>query len=115
VQYQGADKCCGFHVLGTAERIAMRMSGRHLTNAKNNGAQCIVTPCPLCHTVFDAYQPSIEQEFHGAYGVPVLHVSQLVGLACGLSAAAVALSRHVVGCDSILAHIGVSGPQAAAE
>ncbi len=110
VPYEGADKCCGFHVLGTAEEIAVRMSGRHLTKAKDNGAQCIVTPCPLCHTVFDAYQPSIEQEFHGAFGVPVLHVSQLVGLACGLSAAEVALSRHVVGCDGILAHIGVGGP-----
>jgi succinate dehydrogenase / fumarate reductase cytochrome b subunit len=114
VQYQGANKCCGFHVLGAEERIAVRMGGGHLGNAKDNGAQCIVTPCPLCHTVFDAYQPSIERQFHRAYEVPVLHVSQLAGLAFGLSATAVSLSRHVVGCDSILAHIGGGGPQAAA-
>lgn len=115
VQYQGANKCCGFHVLGTEEKIAVRMSGSHLTNAKSNGAQCIVTPCPLCHTVFDAYQPSIEREFKGKYEVPVLHVSQLVGLALGLSAEAIGLARHVVGCDSILAHISYGGsPDAAA-
>ena len=114
VQYEGANKCCGFHVVGSAEQIAVRMSGGHLGNAKSNGAQCIVTPCPLCHTVFDAYQPSIEREFQRAYQVPVLHVSQLAGLAFGLSAADVALSRHVVGCDGILAHIGGGGQQAAA-
>lgn len=106
VRYEGANKCCGFHVVGSEERIALRMTGSHLVSAKNSGAQCIVTPCPLCHTVFDAYQPSIEREVHSAFGVPVLHVSQLAGLALGLSAAAVALSRHVVGCNSILAHIG---------
>jgi succinate dehydrogenase cytochrome b subunit len=114
VQYQGANKCCGFHVLGAEERIAVRMSGGHLNNAKNNGAQCIVTPCPLCHTVFDAYQPSIKSELRTSYEVPVLHVSQLAGLAFGLSAAEVSLSRHVVGCDSILAHIGGASPLAAA-
>jgi succinate dehydrogenase / fumarate reductase, cytochrome b subunit len=106
VQYEGANKCCGFHVVGVEEKIALRMSGSHLTNAKSNGAQCIVTPCPLCHTVFDAYQPSIERELKSNYEVPVLHVSQLVGLAMGLSAENLALSRHVVGCEAVLKHIG---------
>jgi len=105
VRYAGADKCCGFHVVGFEERIAVRMSGGHLSNAKSNGAQCIVTPCPLCHTVFDAYQPSIEREFRERYAVPILHVAQLAGLAFGLSAAEVALGRHVVNCESVLAHI----------
>jgi len=114
VEYPGASKCCGFHVVSVEERIAVRMSGGHLSNAKSNGAQCIVTPCPLCHTVFDAYQPNIEREFRSKYEVPVLHVSQLAGLAFGLSAAAVALSRHVVGCESVLAHIGYGAAQAAA-
>ena len=114
VEYPGANKCCGFHVVGVEERIAVRMSGGHLANAKTNGAQCIVTPCPLCHTVFDAYQPSMEREFRSKYEVPVLHVSQLAGLAFGLSTAALALSRHVVGCDSVLAHIGYGAAQAAA-
>ena len=115
MQYEGSNKCCGFHVVGVEEKIALRMSGSHLTNAKSNGAQCIVTPCPLCHTVFDAYQPSIERELKSNYEVPVLHVSQLVGLALGLSPENLALSRHVVACEGILAHIGDSrAPQTAA-
>jgi succinate dehydrogenase / fumarate reductase cytochrome b subunit len=106
VDYEGANKCCGFHVVGVDPKIAVRMSGGHLRNAVKGGAQCVVTPCPLCHTVFDGYQPSMAPEHRGPQGAPVLHVSQLVGLAMGLSAEALALSRHVVGCDEILAHIG---------
>jgi len=109
VQYEGANKCCGFHVVGVEEKIALRMSGSHLTHAKSNGAQCIVTPCPLCHTVFDAYQPSIERELRSNYEVPILHVSQLVGLALGLPPDNLALSRHVVACETVLAHIGGGG------
>ena len=105
VEYQGADKCCGFHVVSTEERIAVRMSGSHLGNARDNGAQCVVTPCPLCHTVFDAYQPSIESEMNSKVGIPVLHVSQLVGLAMGLAPETLALDRHVVGCERLLASI----------
>lgn len=105
VEYAGADKCCGFHVVSTDERIALRMGGSHLANAKQNRAQCVVTPCPLCHTVFDAYQPSMEKELKASFQVPVLHVSQLIGLAMGLAPEKLALSRHVVGCEGLLDHL----------
>jgi succinate dehydrogenase / fumarate reductase cytochrome b subunit len=96
VQYEGSTKCCGFHVVSTEERIAVRMSGSNLSNAKQSGAQCVVTPCPLCHTVMDAYQPSIEHEMKAKIDLPVLHLPQLVGLAIGLAPEALGLERHVV-------------------
>ncbi|MBM3950225.1 MAG: heterodisulfide reductase subunit B [Rhodospirillales bacterium] len=105
VQYEGASRCCGFHVVAAEEKIALNMSGSHLGNAKDGGAHCVVTPCPLCHTVFDAYQPDIERAKNRSLGLPILHVSQMVGLAIGLSAEALALSRHVVECGDMLAHI----------
>lgn len=45
-------------------------------------------------------------ELKSNYEVPVLHVSQLVGLALGLSPDSWALSRDVVGCEGVLAYIG---------
>ncbi|OGA01586.1 MAG: hypothetical protein A3G25_14110 [Betaproteobacteria bacterium RIFCSPLOWO2_12_FULL_63_13] len=108
VRYAGASKCCGFHVVNVDQKIAVRMSGSHLGNAVAGGAQCVVTPCPLCHTVFDAYQPSMERQSRDPQATPILHVSQLVGLAIGLSTEALGLSRHVVGCADVLAHIGYS-------
>jgi succinate dehydrogenase / fumarate reductase cytochrome b subunit len=70
VAYEGATKCCGFHVVLAEEKIALRMSGEHLAQAKGRGADCLVTPCPLCHTVLDAYQPNIERELRRPVGLP---------------------------------------------
>ncbi|MBL8670149.1 MAG: CoB--CoM heterodisulfide reductase iron-sulfur subunit B family protein [Alphaproteobacteria bacterium] len=105
VPYAGASKCCGFHVVSTEEKIALTMSGSHLANAADSGAQCVVTPCPLCHTVFDAYQPDIERNRGRSLGLPILHVSQLVGLAIGLAPEELALDRHVVDCAPLRRHM----------
>jgi succinate dehydrogenase / fumarate reductase cytochrome b subunit len=102
VPHEGATGCCGFHVVVAEEKIALRMSGRHLAGARAGGAHCLVTPCPLCHTVLDAYQPDVEREVGTAFGLPILHVSQLVGLAAGLAPEALGLSRHVVDAGSII-------------
>lgn len=110
VPYDGADKCCGFHVVSAEEKIALRMSGGHLKNAKSEGAQCLVTPCPLCHTVIDGYQPSMEHELKTRYGLPVLHVAQLVGLAVGLPPKQLGLSRHVVDCRAVIAQLAGNAP-----
>ncbi len=96
VSYDGADKCCGFHALATGEKTSLRMSGGHLAKAKAEAAHCMVTPCPLCHTVLDAYQSNIEREVAKPFGMPIFHVSQLVGLAAGLSSEDLGLSRHLV-------------------
>lgn len=110
VAYEGASKCCGFHVVAAEEKIALTMSGSHLGNAKDGGAHCVVTPCPLCHTVFDAYQPDIERTKNRSLGLPILHVAQMVGLAIGLPSEELALSRHVVECGDLLSFL----PQASA-
>lgn len=114
VHYAGASKCCGFHALSTDENVSLRMSASHLGNAKQEGADCVVTPCPLCHTVFDAYQPDMERKQNKTYRVPILHVSQLVGLAVGLSPSQLALSRHVVDCAGLERFLHDMQPQQAA-
>lgn len=105
VHYEGASRCCGFHVVAAEEKISLTMSGSHLGHAKDEGAHCVVTPCPLCHTVFDAYQPDIERNQGRSLGLPILHVAQMVGLAIGLSSKELALSRHVVECGNLLSYI----------
>jgi len=112
VRYEGASRCCGFHVVATEEKIALTMSGSHLGNAKDEGAHCVVTPCPLCHTVFDAYQPDIEREKGRAIQLPILHVAQMVGLALGLSSEELALSHHVVECRDLMTFVPRPLPQA---
>ena len=96
VEYSGATRCCGFHSIIVSKEPQLRMSGGHLMEAKQAGADLIVTPCPLCHTVLDSYQPDIEQVLQKQIALPVLHLPQMVGLALGLSPQDLAIGRHVV-------------------
>jgi succinate dehydrogenase / fumarate reductase, cytochrome b subunit len=96
VAYAGSQKCCGFHVALTETPTAVGMTGAHLADAQAQGAECMVTPCPLCHTMLDAFQPAAAQAVGASVELPTLHVSQLIGLAAGLSPKALGLSRHVI-------------------
>ena len=67
-----ATECCGFHTAAHDERIAIKLTGQHIQSAKTNGAQAMVTPCPLCHTVLDSFQPEIEKDLGHKLDMPIL-------------------------------------------
>ncbi|HEX2654073.1 MAG TPA: CoB--CoM heterodisulfide reductase iron-sulfur subunit B family protein [Xanthobacteraceae bacterium] len=96
VDYTGRTECCGFHTAAHDEKVAVKLTGRHIESAKVNGADAMVTPCPLCHTVLDGFQKEIEKDVGHRLDMPVLHLPQLVGLAIGLSPQILGLDRHVV-------------------
>lgn len=96
VWFDGATKCCGFHSILVEPKPSLKMSGKHLLQAKKQDADYIVTPCPLCFTVLDGYQSRIEGEFRTKINLPVLHLPQMIGLAIGIDPDDLGLSRHLV-------------------
>jgi len=96
IDYSGRTECCGFHTAAHDERVAIKLTGQHVLAAKRGGAATMVTPCPLCHTVLDSFQPEMEQDMKQKLDMPVLHLPQLVGLALGLSAEQLRIDRHMV-------------------
>lgn len=106
VHYSGKTKCCGFHILFVNEKLATKMSAQHLKEAKDNGAECVVTPCPLCHTTLDAYQTVANKELNIKLDLPVFHLPQLLGLALGMDSKELMLSKHMVSLKNILDKIG---------
>lgn len=99
--YAGKTKCCGFQVDLVAEDMAVEMTATRLMDAKDHGADCVVTPCPFCHINLDNYQGLAEKKVSAKIELPVFHLAQLVGLALGLSAEAMGLSRHLVSPENI--------------
>jgi succinate dehydrogenase cytochrome b subunit len=96
IDYSGRTECCGFHTAAQDERVAIKLTGQHILDAKRGGAQTMVTPCPLCHTVLDGFQREIEDDLKQELDMPVLHVPQLVGLALGLSPEELNIDRHMI-------------------
>jgi succinate dehydrogenase / fumarate reductase cytochrome b subunit len=96
IDYSGRTECCGFHTAAEDERVAIKLTGRHIESAKDNGAQAMVTPCPLCHTVLDSFQREMERDLKRRLAMPILHLPQLVGLALGMSARELQMDKHMV-------------------
>ena len=102
VEYASAKKCCGFPVITMNRTAGLRLTGRNIQDAKEHGADVMVTPCPLCHLNLDGQQAEAAQVLGTPLGVPVLHLPQLIALAFGHSPVDVGLSHHVVSADGPL-------------
>jgi succinate dehydrogenase / fumarate reductase, cytochrome b subunit len=95
VTYDGARKCCGFPVITMARETSLRQAGTHISDALDQGADCLVTPCPLCHLNLDMQQPEAMKIVNRDESLAVLHLPQLVGLALGYEPADLGMSRHI--------------------
>jgi len=83
LDYMDETECCGNTVVGVNEEVPFQMAKEKLDHVKAIGAQALVTVCPSCHMMYDFSQPRIEKAFNASYGLPVLHYTQLLGLAMG--------------------------------
>jgi len=110
VEYEGQNKCCGFPILTNNRKNSLTQAGTHLASAIDEGADCLVTPCPLCHLNLDAQQPSAAQVIERELGIPILHLPQLIGLAIGIEPRELRMDRHVIGTrkvlDKVMAKVG---------
>jgi succinate dehydrogenase / fumarate reductase cytochrome b subunit len=106
VEYAGARKCCGFPVITMNRTTSLRQAGRHLADAIDAGADCLVTPCPLCHLNLDMQQPAAAKFVERDLDVPVLHLPQLVGLALGLEPKELGMGKHVVSTKDVVKKLG---------
>ena len=88
--------CCGFHAVYPAEKSVMRMTGQIVDSAAASGATCLVTPCPLCQMQLDIYQEAAQDISRSKARMPVLHLSQLVGIALGIPAKELGLDYNVI-------------------
>jgi succinate dehydrogenase / fumarate reductase cytochrome b subunit len=102
INYAGMRKCCGFPIITMNKQASLAQAGRHLGDAVDADADCLVTPCPLCHLNLDLQQPLAESQIGRALNMPVLHLPQLVGLALGLEPKELGLNRHVVRPTSVI-------------
>lgn len=96
VDYYSKTKCCGASMAVTDEKVMLELSKRILLDAKNAGANVMVTACPLCQFNLDAKQVDIESRFATKIGLPILYFTQLIGLAFGIDNKALGIDKNVV-------------------
>ena len=107
VDFEGKTRCCGFPILTINERNSMAMVGKHTLEAKELGADAMITPCPLCHLNLDSFQPKAAAQAGRPIGLPILHMPQAIGLAMGISPHELGLRRHIVNTTPLEVALGI--------
>jgi heterodisulfide reductase subunit B len=91
-------ECCGSYLAVSKPEVPERLSLEIIASARRNGAQAVVTACPLCQFNLDHAQRTGEATagFGPDGALPILYFTQLMAVALGLSESTWGLGEHYV-------------------
>lgn len=96
VDWNYKTECCGAGLTMANEDTVLELSNKILSGARVKGANCLVVACPMCHVNLDMKQGDIEKRYSVRHGMVVYYLSDLVGLAMGLTPQQLGIDRHFV-------------------
>lgn len=89
-------ECCGAaHSIAHTE-IVEKLSKKIIDNAAAHGANVIIVACPMCHSNLDMRQINISRNIPNHNMIPILYLSELVGLALGIEPNRLGLNLHFI-------------------
>lgn len=93
INYKDKIMCCGAGggVRSRNSATALKMTEEKLKNIKKVNGQIILDVCPFCHLQYDRSQKDLP-----GFDIPVIHLSQLYGMAFGLPREQLGLEAHEV-------------------
>lgn len=103
VPFKGKTKCCGGSVAVISPDKTLQLMKDILDEVKASGADVVSTPCPLCQTNLEMYQPAINKQFGTDFNIPVVFYSQLLAVAMGMDGKTDAgLHQHLIPPEAVL-------------
>ncbi|MBI5906320.1 MAG: CoB--CoM heterodisulfide reductase iron-sulfur subunit B family protein [Deltaproteobacteria bacterium] len=90
-------ECCGASLSMTHPEVVGRLVHRLLGMAQEAGANLVAVACPLCQVNLDLRQAEAAKAHGPLRPMPVLYITQLLGLALGLSPEALGIDPRTVG------------------
>ncbi len=94
-------ECCGGSLSVSRTGSVIRLGRAILDAARKAGAEALLVGCPMCHSNLDFRQRAMARD--GQPPLPVLYVTELVGLALGIEPGGLGLDRHFVSVAPLLA------------
>jgi heterodisulfide reductase subunit B len=98
--------CCGGGFALTRTDIVVELSNSVLEMAKASGAQCIAVACPMCQINLDLRQNDIKKVKNMNHNIPVVYITQLIGLCLGIPAEKLGMDKCVVSPKRIIETVG---------
>lgn len=89
-------ECCGAaHSIAHTD-IVEKLSKKILDDAVKNGADVIIAACPMCHSNLDMRQKNVIKHYPDHKIIPILYLSQLVGIALGIDYKKLGMDLHYI-------------------
>ncbi|MBN2494065.1 MAG: CoB--CoM heterodisulfide reductase iron-sulfur subunit B family protein [Deltaproteobacteria bacterium] len=88
--------CCGGILVATRPEVCYRMSGEILDAIRRAEANLIVTPCNLCQVTLETVQRKTRKLLGEKMRLPILNITQLVGMAMGIDFDTLGIDRCLV-------------------
>jgi len=105
VDWSFKTECCGAALVTSRPDVGNPMLAKVLQNAKENGAECIVTACPLCMLNLDMRQKAAEKAVNSSFNIPIYYITELLAIACGDEPRTVGVNKHFVEAEKYLATV----------
>jgi heterodisulfide reductase subunit B2 len=106
VDFSMKTHCCGGHMPQISTDTAYSLIYGILNEAQKNGADLLVTICPMCQLNLDAYQAQVNKQYKTKFNLPILYFTQMMGLAFGASEKELGLGKEFVQAAPALKKIG---------
>ncbi|MFA6335403.1 MAG: CoB--CoM heterodisulfide reductase iron-sulfur subunit B family protein [Bacteroidales bacterium] len=89
-------ECCGAGFSVSHTDAVAKLSGNIVKDAADRGAEAIIVACPMCQSNLDMRRAQINEYLKKKTDIPVIYITQAIGLAVGLSAKDVSLQKLFV-------------------
>ena len=96
-------ECCGASFAVAKQDVALEMIRRILANAQANGAEALVTACPLCMLNLDMRQKAINAKYGTHFHFPVYYFTELLAGAMGVEPKEMGMEKHFEAAIPLLA------------
>lgn len=101
-------ECCGGGFALSRTDIVVELSNSVLGMAKASGAQCMAVACPMCQINLDMRQSNINKIKEKNYNIPIVYITQLLGLCMGISSEKLGMDKCVVSPKPIIELVKVA-------
>ena len=94
--YEKKVQCCGGALAYSEPDKSQEMIKGIVETAYDNGADMVVTPCPVCQMNVEVYQDQINAKYGTKFKMPVVYYSTLMSVAFGRSSKDAALDGQII-------------------
>jgi len=98
-------ECCGGGLNLTRTDVAVRLSGKIVDMAVRAGAGCIAVACPMCQASLDLRQSDIKKQTGLKTDMPIIYLTQLLGLCLDIPRKELGLNRLMVSPEEVIQQI----------